>query len=90
MKTKITLTERQYKIYKWYLLNFEEKTKYNISLLCIFKYSLDGFLSVYTWEKSLDNNYCPHCCTKVDSISYDDSPIYTYGCNACRTRKDKI
>jgi len=81
------LTPRQYKIYEWYFLNFKKKELHDIVPLCIFKYTLDGFISLYTLGKSLDNRYCPHCCIKVDSISYNDSPIHTYGCNNCRTRK---
>ncbi len=79
---------RQYRIYEWYILSFKEKPKYIPNSKCMFKYILDGFitgLSIGLYWKT-KQKYCPWCCTPVDNISYHESPIFTYGCNHCRTK----
>ncbi len=90
-KARMYLGDRKYNIYKWYTLNFEEKPVYVTSNKCMWKYFLNGFITAFTASLAnhKDKHYCPWCCTEVDSISYNDSPIYTFGCNKCRTRLAK-
>ena len=85
-ENRYILSEREYNIYKWHILNFKEKDykfNYCIRIIRIF---LNSFLNALTLGYIKRECYCPYCSNKVNKLSYSDSPIFSFGCGNCRIK----
>ena len=88
-ENRYILSEREYNIYEWHILNFKEKDykfNYGTKMIIIF---INSLLNIFTFGYVKRKYYCPYCSSKVNKLSYHDSPIFSFGCEKCRIKLDK-
>jgi len=75
-------------IYGYYIENYELLPEYEAKLMCFYKWLCSGFLRGFTFGIYKRRYYCPRCCSEIDKFTYNYHPIYHFGCERCRTKKD--
>ena len=78
---------RKWFIYSWYANTFEKKNFIFNHSRRLINILFNQFLIGFTFGLIKKKYFCPYCSSSVNKLSFKNSPIYTYGCNNCRTKK---
>ncbi len=71
-----------YESIKLHMFNYEPKERTEKQRRkCFWKYFWNGF-----FFRKADTKYCPFCCNEIPRDDYFNLPIFTYGCEKCRTK----
>ena len=79
--------EQQEKIYKFYALNFKDKSKnFRYSWQFGLRVLVNTIASNFTFGLVKYKYFCPRCSNVIGSFTHKYHPIHVCGCNNCRER----
>ncbi len=87
-RTQEEIEKKVRDIYGNHITNYVLLPEYKPNLSCFNKLFLSSFLQGFTFGLYKRRYYCPRCCRRIDKFTYSYHPIYHYGCDKCRIKKE--